>query len=211
MKNRFVQYGCGLSAPPEWENFDISPTLRLQKVPIIGFMIKKALNVKFPKNVRYGDIIKGLPIEDNSCDAVYCSHTLEHLSLDDIRAALRNTYKILKPGGIFRCVVPDLEYIANTYVSSLRNNDKMASIQFMKDSLLGTVSRPRGLKAIISTTFGNSNHLWMWDKISLANELEVAGFTSVKIYSYEDNTYPIFNKVQDSTRFENAVSLEGIR
>ena len=36
MKKKYVQYGCGLSAPNEWINFDVSPTLRIQKIPIIG-------------------------------------------------------------------------------------------------------------------------------------------------------------------------------
>ena len=36
-----VQYGCGLSDPEGWKNFDSSPTLRLQKLPLIGRFIKK--------------------------------------------------------------------------------------------------------------------------------------------------------------------------
>jgi hypothetical protein len=69
----YVQYGCGLSAPAEWINFDVSPTLRIQKIPILGGLLKGRLNTRFPDNVRYGDIIKGLPVADNSCDGLYCS------------------------------------------------------------------------------------------------------------------------------------------
>ena len=98
MKNIYVQYGCGLSAPKEWTNFDVSPTLRIQKTPIIGTVLKRHLNTFFPPNVIYGDIIKGLPIDENSCDGLYCSHTLEHLSLQDLRQALRNSIKIMKKG-----------------------------------------------------------------------------------------------------------------
>ena len=36
---RFVQYGCGLTAPTTWENYDVSPTLRVQKVPLLGALI----------------------------------------------------------------------------------------------------------------------------------------------------------------------------
>ena len=109
MEKLYVQYGCGLSAPKEWQNFDASPTLRLQRLPIFGALLKKQLNVVFPKEVRYGDIVKGLPLKENSCSGIYCSHVLEHLALKDFRTALINTYKILKPGGVFRCLVPDLE------------------------------------------------------------------------------------------------------
>ena len=57
-KKLYVQYGCGLSAPNEWKNFDVSPTLRFQKIPFIGKLLKNRLNVNFPNNVVYGDIIK---------------------------------------------------------------------------------------------------------------------------------------------------------
>lgn len=85
---KYVQYGCGLSAPKEWINFDVSPTLRIQKVPILGTLLKKRLNINFPTNVLHGDIIEGLPIERNSCDGLCCSHLLEHLSFQDFTSLL---------------------------------------------------------------------------------------------------------------------------
>ncbi|MCB0428967.1 MAG: hypothetical protein KDD54_02555 [Flavobacteriales bacterium] len=72
----YVQYGCGLSAPEKWLNFDASPTLRIQKIPVLGQILRKKLNVVFPDNVIYGDIVKGLPIEVDSCEGVYCSHVV---------------------------------------------------------------------------------------------------------------------------------------
>src|ERR1041384_622150 len=114
-KNVYVQYGCGLSAPTGWTNYDCSPTLRLQKVPIVGRLIKKT---EFPRNVKYGDIVKGLPLSPQSCFGIYASHVLEHLALDDFRTALRNTYDLLAPDGVFRHVMPDLRKIASDYLAS---------------------------------------------------------------------------------------------
>ena len=74
----YIQYGCGLCAPKEWLNFDVSPTLRIQKTPVLGSLLKPVLNTTFPPNVKYGDIVRGLPVKDESAKAVYCSHTLEH-------------------------------------------------------------------------------------------------------------------------------------
>jgi hypothetical protein len=34
MNNEYVQYGCGYSAPNSWVNFDASPTLRFERIPI---------------------------------------------------------------------------------------------------------------------------------------------------------------------------------
>lgn len=209
VKKLYVQYGCGHSAPKDWINFDSSPTLRIQKIPVIGQILKSQLNTVFPSDVRYGDIIKGLPILENSCEGVYCSHTLEHLSLQDFRTALKNTYKILKVGGIFRCLVPDLELSAREYIKSLENGNRLASIEFIgAHTLLGIEKRPRGLKGLLSSFFGNSNHLWMWDNKSLSEELKNAGYCDIRICKFNDCEDAMFKHVEDSSRFEYAVSIE---
>ena len=58
---QYVQYGCGWSAPKEWRNFDASLTLRFERLPLIGHLYTKNES-RFPGNVEYGDIVKGLPI-----------------------------------------------------------------------------------------------------------------------------------------------------
>jgi SAM-dependent methyltransferase len=204
----YVQYGCALSAPKEWTNFDVSPTLRIQKTPVLGTILKSKLNIIFPANVLYGDIIRGLPIEDASCDGLYCSHVLEHLSLQDFRQALRNSFKVLKKGGIFRCVVPDLEFAARSYVKDLDNGDNLASLNFINNTLLGIKERPRGIKAFFSSFFGNSHHLWMWDSKSLTEELKNAGFTQIRVCKFHDSEDEMFKYVEDSGRFEHAVAIE---
>ncbi|HLK28192.1 MAG TPA: methyltransferase domain-containing protein [Puia sp.] len=208
MKSLYVQYGCGLSAPEQWVNFDASPTLRVQKTPLLGTILKKRLNTIFPSNVRYGDIIKGLPVDENSCDGIYCSHTLEHLALADLRAALKNTYKLLKPSGIFRCVVPDLEFSAREYVKALDKGDNQGSMEFMRTTLLGIEERPRGAKGFFTSFMGNSHHLWMWDKFSLANELSQAGFRNIRFCAFNDSKDDMFRLVEEKSRFENAAALE---
>lgn len=210
---QYVHYGCGLTAPTEWLNYDISPTLRIQKIPLIGkFLLKRFHPVFFPDNVRYGDITKGLPgIQANSCEGVYCSHTLEHLSLQDCRTALKNTHAMLKPGGIFRCVVPDLEMSAKIYLDKLSQGSPEASIQFMQSTLLGVKARRRGLRALLSGAVGNSEHLWMWDAMSLGEELKKAGFSSVRSCEFGDSEDPMFAHVEHEGRFYHAVALEAIK
>ncbi len=212
MKHNYVQYGCGLSAPKEWMNFDVSPTLRIQKLPIIGKPIVRRTGVVFPDNVKYGDIIKGLPVKENSCDGVYCSHTLEHLSLNGFRKALKNTYKILKPGGVFRCIVPDLEPEARKYVAALDNGESLASVNFIgANTLLGTEERAKGFKGLIRNIFGNANHLWMWDHKSMAHELELAGFSQIRRCEFNDSKDNMFAHVEDQSRFVSAVALECVK
>ncbi len=211
-KGLYVQYGCGLSAPVEWINFDTSPTLRIQKTPLLGSLLKNQLYCIFPANVRIGDIIKGLPVPDNSCAGLYCSHTLEHLSLNDFRTALKNSYAILQPGGLFRCVVPDLETYARQYVAELESGDTQASHRFLSPwgerAMLGVESRPRGVKGFLGAMLGNSHHLWMWDHQSLADELTRAGFTNLRRCAFNDSADPMFRYVEDPNRFVSAVAIE---
>lgn len=208
MKDMYVQYGCGLSAPLSWKNFDASPTLRIQKSPLSGFISKKKLNTSFPANVLFGDIVKGLPINVESCDGLYCSHVLEHLSLNDFRTALINSFKILKPGGVFRCVVPDLEAMARSYIKRLDSGDSLASVSFVKNTLLGVEQRERGLKGLLSSFLGNSHHLWMWDTSSLSEELKRVGFIQIRTCQFNDCEDEMFKQVEDANRFENAVAIE---
>lgn len=209
MEKLYIQYGCGLSAPEKWKNYDTSPTLRIQKTPLIGMLLKSRLNTVFPDNVLYGDIVKGIPVSDNSCDGVYCSHVLEHLSLNDFRIALKNTYKILKPGGTFRCVVPDLEVIAKRYVDAVNQQKDTASLDFCGNgSLMGVTQRSKGIKSMLTSQFGNAHHLWMWDHYSLSAELKKAGFKDIRRAKFNDSEDSMFKLVEDPDRFESAVALE---
>lgn len=208
---KYVQYGCGLSAPDGWLNFDASPTLRIQKIPFIGKALVKN-RVLFPDTVQYGDILKGLPgVTLASCEGIYCSHVLEHLSLHDFRLALRNTYQYLKPGGIFRCVVPDLEYSINQYTAMVKEQKEEAAYNFMNSTLLGQEKRPRGFNGLITGFLGNAHHLWMWDQYSLGAELKAAGFTSVRNCKFNDSADKHFQLVEDEGRFWQSVAVEAIK
>ena len=210
---KYVQYGCGLSTPEQWENYDSSPSLIVQRLPIIGGLLSKYIQTKgfgaFPDNVLLGDIIKGLPVADESCDGVYCSHTLEHLSLEDFRVSLRNSYKILKKDGIFRCVVPDLAWAARKYVAALDAKNPQASLDFLgEDTLLGAPHRPKGFLQKLSALFGNHHHLWMWDSVSMKEELRKAGFREIRDCKFNDSTDEMFKYVENPERFVNAVAIE---
>src|SRR5579884_2937348 len=132
----YVQYGCGFCAPEEWVNFDASMTLRWERLPLIGKTYTKN-SQRFPSNVRYGNIVKGLPICSATCCGVFASHVLEHLSLADFHKALQNTVRILRPGGIFRLVVPDLEWAARDYLARVEAGDATANDMFLSNTGLG--------------------------------------------------------------------------
>ena len=55
----------------------------------------------------YGDATE-LPFRDNSLDYVVTSHVLEHVP-NPVKA-LAEWYRVLRPGGIIYCLVPDRRY-----------------------------------------------------------------------------------------------------
>jgi hypothetical protein len=200
----YVQYGCGWSAPPRWLNFDASPTLRFERLPMLGRLYTRNA-APFPANAQFGDIVRGLPVADGSCKGVYCSHVLEHLALHDCRTALRQTLKLLRPGGTFRMVLPDLEQSVRLY---LANPTSEAASDFMVETGLGQAQRPRGLKGLAVGWLGNSQHLWMWDYKAMSRELAAAGFADIRRASFGDSADPRFNDVEDQGRWENALGVE---
>lgn len=209
MENLYVQYGCGKIAPKNWLNYDASPSLRIQKIPLLGSLLKSYLPFQFEEHVKYGDIVKGLLLEPNSCAGIYASHVLEHLALNDFRQALKNTYTLLKPNGIFRCVLPDLEQSARKYVTSLDGKDGQASVKFLgHDTELGIAARPKTLTQFIKSYYGNSAHLWMWDQYSMQEELVQAGFKAIRKCTYNDCEDLRFKEVEEASRFEYSIAFE---
>lgn len=93
-----VNIGCGRVWHPYWINLDHQPT---------------------SPEVRPFDIRKPLPFEDGSVDAVYASHVLEHLDREEGLGLLRECRRVLKPAGIVRIVVPDLEDLCRFYLQRL--------------------------------------------------------------------------------------------
>lgn len=92
--------GCGSRYHPKWCNVD--------------------LVAQSPEVIEY-DIRKGLPFDDNSFEAVYHSHILEHLTPEQGKALMAECQRVLAPGGVMRIVVPDLEQIASLYLETLNS------------------------------------------------------------------------------------------
>jgi SAM-dependent methyltransferase len=211
----YVQYGCGICAPEAWINFDASARLRLERIPLFGHILSATAGRLFPANVRFGDIVKGLPVPDRSAAAVYCSHVLEHLPRDDLPIALRNTLRILAPQGIFRLVVPDLQWRVARYIARAERSEASAADELMDGSCLGVRRRSTTLIDATRAAFGKSRHLWMYDFAALKALLEQVGFVDIRRCDYGDAMDPMFSMVEDKDRFvdsdERELAVEAMR
>jgi len=95
---KMVNLGCGNRFHKDWINLDF----RSNSDKVIAY-----------------DLLGKLPFEDNTIDVVYTSHVLEHFSKYNATEFLAECYRILKPNGIIRVVVPDLEQIIKNYIKFL--------------------------------------------------------------------------------------------
>lgn len=209
-ESRHLQFGCGCCAPERWRNFDASPSLRLQRLPLVGPLfagpLRRALGLPpFPRTAELGDVVSGLPVPEGFFRAAYCSHVLEHLALDDLRRCLRNVHRYLCDGGVFRLVMPDLEILVERYRAS---SDPAAAVTFLQDSGLGVDRRPGGLRGLLSALLGNSRHLWLWDFPSISVELQNAGFTGIRRAVRGDSTDELFADVEDEERWTEILGVE---
>jgi predicted SAM-dependent methyltransferase len=95
---KMLNLGCGAWWHPDWINFD--------------------LESHAPEVISH-DLSQGIPFDADSVDVCYSSHVLEHLRTSEADTFLREQYRVLKPGGVVRVVVPDLEQICRLYLSYL--------------------------------------------------------------------------------------------
>ncbi len=84
---RRLNWGCGAAGEPGWLNSDIKDGPRID-VP--------------------GDILAGLPLDDDTFDYAVSIHALPELPLDAQVPALAELRRVLKPGGVLRLGLPDL-------------------------------------------------------------------------------------------------------
>ena len=101
----YLNVGCGATFFPEWNNCDILP------IPF----------------VTCHDLRRDLPFSNNSLDVSYSSHALEHFTLEAGKRFLMEQWRVLKPSGICRVVVPDLEEICRNYLQCLESSAETRS------------------------------------------------------------------------------------
>jgi len=86
----------------------------------IDWMVNIDGNI-FQKKDIWLDCTIGLPFLNNSIKAIYCSQFLEHFNSVNARKILSEFYRILKPGGCVRIIVPSLEYAVRGYIEKKRS------------------------------------------------------------------------------------------
>lgn len=198
-----VNLGCGLTVAQGWINIDGSFNALIAGFPvsIIKKFYSKSGSRNFFTQEQYIDILKnhhfvyhkleyGIPFHNETVDIVFSSHLLEHLFREDAEKVLQEAYRVLKPGGIIRTVLPDLEYAIKVYQSG----DKEKALRyFFRDKNSGYLQR----------------HQYMYDYEMFKDLLEKNGFRNVTRCAYQEGATPNLDILD--TRPEESFYVEAIK
>ena len=180
-----------------WINTDSSWNAHLQRVPLLGKIMQKSLKtVEYNNNnLAYMNLNKRWGFKDNSVDIVYASHLFEHLKRSSANLFLSEAYRVLKPGGVIRIVVPDLYKFCKQYVMEYESNQVDNPIE----SVMWAINMHREgqygpnigwwKKFILELQGYPHLHKFMYDEKSLREKMKNHGFTDIVSSAYGKSAY----------------------
>lgn len=176
---RRLNWGCGTDPTPGWINSDIKDG------PGIDISC---------------DILDGLPLPDDSIDYAVSIHALPELSYPAQLPALRELRRVLRPGGVLRLSLPDLDRAVDAYRSG------NADYFLIPDD----EARSIGSKLIVQLLwYGYSKTLFTHDFV--IELLTKAGFSDVRRSAYGDTSGPFPAIVELDNRAEESLFVEAYK
>ncbi len=148
------------------------------------------LDHKLTQNTEFnivGDADK-IELPDGSCDVVFSSHVFEHIPHVKLPSVIAEINRVLKPGGIFRILVPDLERIARAYVESdeeffraaQREDEKIRTDLGLGGSFMNFIVSPGQDTALLNrglnTFIAGYAHVYSYDYQMMSTILQSIGF-----------------------------------
>lgn len=179
-----VNLGCGLHCSSGWLNIDGSLTSLLgTNMTLLNKVIYKVAGssayysfdhfneVIKNKKLYWRDLTEKIPLADDSVDIVFSSHFLEHLTKTKGEQFLNDIYRIMKPGGLMRILVPDLDIAIQKFNQ-------------------GEINETLDLFFYTSEEADFSAHKYNYTFGSLKTKLEEIGFKNVVRQSHQKGECP---------------------
>jgi predicted SAM-dependent methyltransferase len=182
---RYINIGCGAHPFPGWKNYDHNIFIFFARINLLRSLLKNMnfipvgfkefMDIAASKKIKYADGGKHIPEANNTIDALYSSHMLEHLDEDETHVFLTESKRILKDGGIIRLVVPDFDILIRSY------NHHNNPAEFIKDSCL-VGQKPKSLIKKLQYLFqGHGWHFSMYNQKTLVALLARYEFKNIQI------------------------------
>jgi predicted SAM-dependent methyltransferase len=218
-----LNLGCGLQTPEGWINVDGSWNARLTKHPSVRrllsylhFMPKDKSEIPWSSKIFIHDIRKPLPFPDGSATAIYASHVLEHLYLEEARRLIREAFRVLRAGGILRVVVPDLNAIIQEYLGGRPFGELSGEFATLRPAdrvnhrlLMHWATPPTGnlLYRIYNSWQDFHSHKWMYDSDSLISLFQAAGFAEAERKGCHQSGIDDIARVEEESRILNGAGV----
>lgn len=127
-------------------------------------------------DVVYLDVRKRFPLPDASFDLVYSEHMIEHLTWAEGQHCLRESLRVLRPGGTIRVATPSLERLAGLYEGGPAAE---RYVRWAVDTLDPEADAPLP-GVVINNFFRSWGHRFVYDPETLRHALGAAGFVGVE-------------------------------
>jgi SAM-dependent methyltransferase len=206
----WLNLGCGHNTSENWQNFDRSPMIILRRHMWLKRLLRTARILHdehmpaYPENVSRRDLVRPLPFGSGTVTAIYSSHMLEHMYIDDARRVLRECRRVCRPGAVLRLALPDTLQFARELVEAGDDDTGEAARHY--NDMLRTYpeARPTGARRAAFVA-GSNWHKWQPTRGLVRSMLTEAGFVDIKEYGYRVGTLPELDIVEvreDSMFFE---------
>jgi predicted SAM-dependent methyltransferase len=130
--------------------------------------------------VTYLDATRTFPFADNVFDYIACEHMIEHIDHPSALIMLRESFRVLKPGGRIRIATPNLRALIGLCAPELTEAQKKY-VDWIAKKL---EPEPLDCRAVfvLNNAFRAWGHQFLYDPETLAATMTLNGFTDLKNY-----------------------------
>jgi predicted O-linked N-acetylglucosamine transferase (SPINDLY family) len=132
-----------------------------------------------------GSITNLSAVPDQSVDAVYSSHNLEHIYAHEVPIALSEFYRVVKPGGFALITLPDIQEVAQ----AVAQGNLEETLYVSPAGPISAIDILYGLRTAIADGNEFMAHRTAFTSETLSQKLQQAGFTKVEIQKDELNLW----------------------
>jgi predicted SAM-dependent methyltransferase len=125
------------------------------------------------------DLREGIPFPNNSVGCIYSSHLLEHFSHSELDCLLKDSARVLRPGGTFSVCVPNAKVYISAYVAdSVLDERRFLGYQpaYYGEARIDYVNY---------IAYMDGCHRYMFDEENLLGMLRKAGFRKCRLREFD--------------------------
>jgi predicted SAM-dependent methyltransferase len=174
---RRLHVGCGKIRLDGWVNADVVPGAQL------------IIDLRWP-----------LPFPANYLERIYSEHVLEHVTYETAVRFLREARRVLKPGGVIRIAMPDLDDLIEGYCQNWRRFDW---VQWPEHSFIKTRAQ------MINIAFRWWDHQHLYNREELARALGDAGFDEFQFVNFGASEYDDLRGLE--SRLDSMLIAEAVK